>query len=158
MNKIIRILTISAFLHAPFLVQIQAHESQENLPGHGQVSSPAKNPGRVLQLRDGSRAIFLVQPDRKVHIRFESADSKPQAAMGREAQIIANPPSGKKTLKFELKDEKWVSSEALPEGNKYLVVLQLKNPNEAKPENHRIQLDLEPCGSCKIPEYACTCH
>jgi hypothetical protein len=83
---------------------------------------------------------------------------KPGAAGGQEIKVIAEAKTGKATLEFEKSGEAFVSKAALPEGDGYRVVVQIKNDAAAKPQNFRIDYHSEICGGCKLAEYACVCE
>lgn len=55
-------------------------------------------------------------------------------------------------------DPGFVSAAALPEGEPYRVVVQVRATPEAKPRNFRIDLNLATCDECKHAEYACICE
>jgi hypothetical protein len=112
--------------------------------------------GKLLE-NTSPRAEFFVEKDRKVTITFYDEKLKPVPAGEQKVTVIAEPKSGKQTLEFEKKDGALVSKTALPEGDGYLVVVQLQAKPDAKPQNFRIQYDTHICGECKRPEYACIC-
>ena len=114
------------------------------------------NGGRFLGT-ENPRPEFLVEKDRKVKITFFGADKK-AVTPDKEVTVIAEAKSGKKTLKMEKKGDSLVSTEALPEGEPYNVVVQVKGASDARPKNFRVPLNLEQCGECKHQEYACVCH
>lgn len=117
----------------------------------------APHGGRVLEL-DGGHAEFLILDDRKVQVTFYTDEMKPVAPAGQVVAVTAQAPGGKTALEFEKGAESFVSKTPLPEGNGYLVVLQIQSNADAKPRNFRIKLDLTHCGGCGKAEYACTCE
>ena len=112
--------------------------------------------GRLLE-NQAPRAEFFVEKDRSVTITFYDAALKPVGPAGQVVTVIAEPKSGKRTLEFEKKGDSLVSKTALPEGDGYNIVVQIKNKSDAKPQNFRIKYDTGTCGECKRAEYACTC-
>ena len=112
--------------------------------------------GRVLEM-DGKNAEFLVEKDRKVSIAFYDATMKPQAPSAEIVTGTAEAPTGKAKLEFEKKGNLLVSKTALPAGENYTVVIQVKATSAAKPKNFRIPLDLSVCKGCGNAEYACIC-
>lgn len=112
--------------------------------------------GRILHLGETS-AEFFVEPNRTISIAFYDAAKKPISPADQVIVATAEAPTGKKTLEFLKKDNLLVSTEALPEGEHYNVVVQVKETADAKPKNFRIKLDLSMCKGCSNPEYACTC-
>jgi len=142
MKKILHILTAFALVAAPAL----AAEKVE--------AGPRK--GRILKL-EGSNAEFFVEPDRTISIAFYDATKKQLPPSDQVLTATAEAPSGKKKLSFDKKGDLLVSTEPLPEGEHYNVVVQVKENADAKPKNFRIKLDLSICKGCSNPEYACTC-
>lgn len=127
------------------------------------VSSPAADKivggpkgGRLLEA-DGQKAEFFVTPDRKVEITFYDAALKPVAPSEQAVTVTAEPKAGRAKLDLEKTPTGYISKTALPEGDPYRVVVQLRAKADAKPQNFRVDFNLEKCGECKRAEYACTC-
>jgi hypothetical protein len=120
-----------------------------------QVTVGAKG-GRLLE-NDSPRVEFFLEKDRTVTLTFYGADLKPVPAQEQSATAIAETPQGKIKIEFDKKGEVLVSKSPLPAGDKYTVVLQLKQTADAKPKNFRIPLNTSICEKCHHPEYACTC-
>ena len=112
--------------------------------------------GRLLET-EPQKAEFFVNKDRKVEINFYDAALKPVAPVGQVISVTAEPKSGRAKLELEKTSDGYVSNSALPAGEPYRVVVQVRPSAEAKPQNFRIDLNLEICAECKHPEYACTC-
>ena len=112
--------------------------------------------GRVLEM-EGRNAEFFVEKDRTVSIAFYDAAMKPTALAEEVVSGTAEAPSGKAKLEFEKKGKLLVSKTALPAGEHYTVVIQVKSTADAKAKNFRIPLDLSVCKGCSNAEYACTC-
>ena len=117
---------------------------------------PGPKGGRILEV-EGGHAEFFVQQDKKVSITFYDSEMKPAAPGDQVVKVIAEAPSGKATLDFEKAGDAFVSSSALPEGDGYRIVVQIKSAADAKAQNFRVDYHTEICGECKHPEYACTC-
>lgn len=113
--------------------------------------------GRLLE-NEAPRAEFLVSEARRIEIRFYDAALAPVAPAGQVVNASAEAPAGKTRLEFAREGDALVSTTALPEGDGYTVVLQLRARADAKPQNFRIPLHLETCGGCDRAEYACTCE
>jgi hypothetical protein len=124
---------------------------------HDHKPIPGPKGGKVLETAP-LHAEFFVQPDRKVSITFYDESMKPLAPGEQVVKVIAEAPSGKATLDFEKTSDAFVSTAALPEGEGYRVVLQIKQTGDAKPQNFRLNYHTEICGECKLPEYACVCE
>ena len=124
---------------------------------HDHKPIPGPKGGKVLET-EPLHAEFFVQPDKKVSITFYDESMKPVAAGEQVVKVIAEAPSGKAALDFEKTGDAFVSTIALPEGEGYRVVVQIKQTPDAKPQNFRIDYHPEICGECKHPEYACICE
>ncbi len=146
LTQIVAIATMA--LGCAFVQADDKHEHQETVGG--------PKGGRLLDTKP-ARAEFYVQKDRKVAITFYDKDLKPIEARDQVVNVIAEPKSGKAKLELEKQGDSLVSKSALPEGDGYNVVVQVKENAEAKPKNFRILLDTSTCGGCKRVEYACTC-
>lgn len=120
------------------------------------VASPKG--GRLLET-EGQKTEFFVTADKKVEINFYDAASKPVAPGAQVVTINAEPKSGRTKVELEKTATGYVSKTALPAATEpYRVVVQVRSNAEAKPQNFRVDLNLETCAECKHPEYACTCE
>ncbi len=113
--------------------------------------------GRLLDA-EPQKAEFFVTADRRVEVTFYDAALKPVAPTGQAVTVTAEPATGKTTLELEKTANGFVSKTALPAGEPYRVVVQVREKPDAKPKNFRIDLNLQTCGECKNAEYACTCE
>jgi len=114
--------------------------------------------GGLLLANEAPRAEFLVNGDRKVEIRFYDDALSPVAPAEQVVTVIADAPSGKAKLAFEASGDALVSTDALPEGDGYTIIVQIKSAPDAKSQNFRIPFHTEICGECNRAEYACTCE
>ena len=147
MNTLLKTtLTLLAIASTSFAEE--GHDHDKPIPG-------AKG-GRVLEVA-GGHAEFFVQSDKKVSITFYDSEMKPTAPGEQVVKVIAEAPSGKVTLDFAETEDAFVSSSALPDGDGYRIVLQIKPTADGKAQNLRIDYHTEICGECKHPEYACIC-
>jgi len=112
--------------------------------------------GKLLD-NEAPRAEFFVNAERKVEIRFYDADLKIVTPGQQIVSVIADAPAGKAKLSFAAAGDALVSSEALPEGDGYMIIVQVKTGPEAKTQNFRITYHAETCGECNRAEYACVC-
>ena len=112
--------------------------------------------GRLLET-DPQKAEFFVNKDRKVEINFYDSGLKSVAPAAQVVSITAEPKSGRTKLELEKTADGYVSKTPLPEGEPYRVVVQVRATPDAKPQNFRIDFNMEICAECKHPEYACTC-
>lgn len=113
--------------------------------------------GRLLEA-DGQRAEFFVNPDRKVEITFYDDTLNAIAPGDQVVAVTAEPKSGRSKVDLEKTATGYISKAALPDGDPYRVVVQLRAKPDAKPQNFRVDFNLETCGECKRAEYACTCN
>ncbi|MBI2512232.1 MAG: hypothetical protein HYV96_09635 [Opitutae bacterium] len=113
--------------------------------------------GRLLEA-DGQRAEFFVNPDRKVEITFYDDALNAIAPGDQVVAVTAEPKSGRSKVDLEKTATGYISKAALPDGDPYRVVVQLRAKPDAKPQNFRVDFNLETCGECKRAEYACTCN
>lgn len=112
--------------------------------------------GLVLEIT-GKKAEFFVDKDRKISIAFYDAEMKEVAPGTEVITAVAEAPSGKTSMEFEKQGNKLVSKTALPAGDNYQIVLQVKPYADAKPKNFRVKYSSHICGECHNPEYACIC-
>ena len=118
---------------------------------------PGPKGGRLLGATP-QRAEFFVTKDRLVEVTFYDAALKPTAPGTQTVALTAEPKSGRTPVTLEKTATGYVSKSALPASTEpYRVVVQLRATPDAKPQNFRIDLNLEFCGECKRAEYACTC-
>jgi hypothetical protein len=123
---------------------------------HAEKAVPGPKGGRLLDA-EPLRAELVVGADRALEVVFYDAAMKPVAAGAQTVAVTAEAPSGR--VKVELKPTAtgFVSATPLPEGTPYRIVVQIKATADAKPKNHRVDLNLGNCGGCNRAEYACTC-
>lgn len=113
--------------------------------------------GRLLAT-DYPRPEFFVEKDHTVSVKFYNKEKKVVEPKDQKVTVIATG-SAKAKLQLEKKGEALVSKEKLPEGDGYNLVVQVRPNATAKPKNFRFTFLNHIClGSCKNPEYACTCN
>lgn len=117
---------------------------------------PGPKKGRILTTA-APHAEFFVEKDRTVVVSFYDKDLKALPLSGQVVTATAEAKSGKKTLEFAEKNGALVSKTALPEGDDYNVVVQIRDNASAKPKNYRVLFHDEVCDECKRAEYACIC-
>ena len=123
---------------------------------HAEKITPGPKGGRFLE-NESPRAEFYVEKDKTVTITFYDKDLKPVIPADHVVTVIAEAKGGKVKIEFEKKGELLISKTALPEGNDYNVVVQIRSTADAKPENFRVKYNTGTCGKCKRVEYACIC-
>jgi hypothetical protein len=124
---------------------------------HADKPIPGPKGGKVLETKP-LHAELLVLADKKISITFYDESMKPIAPGEQVVKAIAEAPSGKATLDFDKAGDAFVSTTALPEGEGYRIVVQIKQTADAKSQNFRIDYHTEICGECKMAEYACICE
>lgn len=113
--------------------------------------------GRLLAT-DYPRPEFFVEKDHTVSVKFYNKEKKVVEPKDQKVTVIATG-SAKAKLQLEKKGDALVSKEKLPEGDGYNLVVQVRPNATAKPKNFRFTFLNHIClGSCKNPEYACTCN
>ena len=112
--------------------------------------------GKLLE-NEAPRAEFLVKENHLVSITFYDENLKPVPVTSQVVTAIAEAKEGKIKLSFEKKGDISVSTAALPHGDGFNIVAQLKKNETAEPQNFRTAYDSHICGGCKLQEYACTC-
>lgn len=123
------------------------------------VAKPIPGPkgGRILTA-EAPHVEFFVEKDRTVIVSFYDKDLKPVTPSDQVINAVAEAKTGKVKLDFEKTAAGFVSKQALPEGDGYTVVVQVRDSAAAKPKNHRVTFHDEVCGECKRAEYACICE
>lgn len=112
--------------------------------------------GRLLDSAP-HKAEFFVTPERKVEVTFYDAALKPVAPGARVVTLVAETPGGRVPVVLTRNTNHFASAAALPAGDPYRVVLQVRASADAKPQNFRVDLNLAQCAECNHKEYACTC-
>ncbi len=112
--------------------------------------------GKILEI-EPLHVEFFVNKERKVVVAFYDEKMKPIKAGSQVVTAVAEAKSGKITLAFEKSGDNFLSKTAMPDGNKYRVILQIKPTAEAKQQNLRLDFNSDICEECKRAEYACTC-
>lgn len=103
-------------------------------------------------------AEFFVNKDKKVEIRFVGEDNKVVAPAAQVVTVTLGDRSKPTKLSFTKDGDKLISDKAVPEGNDYPTVVQIKADAKAKPVNAKFNLNLNKCPTCSNAEYACTCE
>lgn len=118
--------------------------------------TPGPKGGKLLE-SEPLHAEFFVNAERKVELTFYDHDPRALPLSGQSATAMVERPEGKVRLEFETRDQSLVSTQPLPDGDGYRVVVQIRETAEARPQNFRIDYHAEVCGECDLAEYACVC-
>lgn len=113
--------------------------------------------GRLLAA-EPQQAEFFVTADRRAEVTFYDAALKPTPVQEQVVTLIAETAVGKIPIELRKTETGFVSVAPLPTGDPYRLVMQVRPKAGAKPQNFRINLNLEQCAECKHPEYACICE
>ena len=122
---------------------------------HAEVK-PGPKGGQLLETKP-LRAEFFINAEKKAEITFYDEALQPVAPADQIVVVNAEPKSGRQILETEKTATGFVTKTALPEGEVYRLVVQVKETPSAKSENFRLQFNLSNCAECSRPEYACTC-
>ena len=122
---------------------------------HGDIVA-GPNGGRVLTSVE-PHAEFFVTDDRKVQIAFVNDDLKAVPAAGQNVSVIAGDRSSPTSLSFAKSGDVLLSDKALPAGNDFPVIVQIKTDGSAETVREKFNLNLSDCPTCDYKEYACTC-
>lgn len=113
--------------------------------------------GRLLDATP-LKAEFLVTAERRVEVTFYDDHDNPILPGAQVVAVNAEPSGGRVALEMEKTATHFASKTALPAGEPYRVVVQIRATPDAKPQNFRLDLNLATCGECQRKEYACTCE
>jgi len=112
--------------------------------------------GRLLDT-ESPRPEFFVEKDHTVSVKFYDKEGNAVAPVDQQVTVIATG-GEKKKLALVKKDDALVSTEPLPEGDGYGLVVQVRPDAKSRPANFRFDFLNHICGgTCGNPEYACTC-
>lgn len=126
-------------------------------PARAEKIEPGPNGGRLVG-SPPDQAELLISPEGIATITFLDAEKKPTAPGDRTAALFAQLESGRKEVELEPKGDTFVSKEALPKPEGYILVVQTRSAPGAKPTNTRAKYEMHVCGGCNLSEYACTCE
>jgi hypothetical protein len=131
------------------------HDHDHDHAHEKKIATP--NGGRLLTAVE-PHAEFLVMADRKVQITFLGDDGKAVAPAKQVVTVTAGERSAPTKLTFTKSGNTLVSSGALPAGNDFPTVVQIKATPNAKTVTEKFNLNLTKCPTCSNAEYACTCE
>ena len=124
---------------------------------HAAEKLKAPNNGRIINTVT-PHAEFLVNPEKKLEVRFLDATGKVIAPAAQVVTVTMGDRAAPTKLAFTKDGDKLVSDKVIPEGKELPVVVQIKSTPDAKTVSAKFNLNLSPCPDCKVPEYACDCH
>lgn len=159
---------------ATFSLSFGAYAADKEKPaGKPAAKEEAKAPekkddhdhGKIKAGPTGGRLITTVEPhveffvnkDKKVEIRFVDDDNKVVAPAAQVISVTLGERAKPTKLAFTKEGDHLISDKAVPAGNDYPTVVQIKSDAKAKPVNERFNLNMDKCPTCSNLEYACTC-
>lgn len=117
---------------------------------------PGPNGGRILTSIE-PHAEFFVTADRKVQITFVDDAFKAIPPAAQVVTVTTGDRSAPVKMSFTKTENAFLSEQAVPEGNNFPVVVQIKTSPDAKATVEKFTLNLSNCPDCKYAEYACIC-
>lgn len=111
--------------------------------------------GKLLE-KGEIRAEFFVNSEKYAEVYFYDADLNLVAPEEQSVKALVNA-NGKVVIGFDKTDSGFVSTDPLPEGDGYRVVLQIRDEASGEKANFRIDYLTTVCGGCSRIEYACIC-
>ena len=124
-------------------------------PHEHEKKTPGPNGGRILTSVT-PHLEFLVREDRKVQIAALQ-DAKAIPVTTQSLTLTGGDRTSPSTLNFIKEGNVLVSDKALPAGENFPVILQIKTNYETAAVTDRFQLNLADCSECAYKEYACIC-
>jgi len=134
-------------------------ESQDEHEGDDHAEKVAgPNGGRVIKVVEPS-AEFLVTQDKKVIITFLGENNQPLAVASQTVSIVCGDISKPTKLTLVKTDDSraMISDGALPEGNRYPIIVTFRSSPDAVPVIAQFSLNLDECPNCHYKKYACIC-
>lgn len=126
------------------------------LPLHANETPAAPKGGKLFPLESGYLE-FFVNADHRGEIVIYDGGLKPMPTGDQDVTVTAGTREKQEKLAVENGDAMWTTA-ALPAGDGYFVILQLKANAEDTPKTLRLRYLEETCSGCNLPEYACTCE
>ena len=163
-NDITTLRILMYLLVAGLMAFTPAHAADDAHAGHDHEKDHAHedavagpNGGRVITSVE-PHLEFLVTADRKVHITALDDDFKPTTLGDQTVRAVGGSRSKPTRLNFVKQGTIFVSDGALPDGNDFPMVVQIKPSPDEKTVIEKFNLNLNNCPTCKLKEYACICE
>ena len=150
-----KIKSLLAVLAIAFGLSFNATAEEKHDHDHAAKAGPT---GGKLITEVEPHVEFFVNKDKKVEIRFIDDDNKVVSPGTQVIAVTLGERSKPTKLSFTKEGDKLISDKAVPEGNDYPTVVQIKADAKAKPINARFNLNMTKCPTCANAEYACTCE
>ena len=114
------------------------------------------NGGRLIT-KVSPHAEFFLTADRQIQIPFVDEAGKTVSPADQVVKVTTGQRSAPTTLTFSAQGGVLISGDAVPLGNGFPTVVQIKSTPDAKTVVERFYLNTIVCSGCNNPEYACTC-
>ena len=143
---------------SPARAEDDDHSDHDHEKEHAHEDAKAgPNGGRVFTSVE-PHLEFLVTADRKVQITALDDDFKPTTLGDQTVRAVGGSRSKPTRMNFVKQGNILVSDVALPDGNDFPLVVQIKPTADAKTVIEKFNLNLSDCPTCKHKEYACICE
>jgi hypothetical protein len=141
--------------HSAETAEKEAHDDHDHEHEEKIIGGPSG--GRVLNKVE-PHLEFFVTDDRKVQIAQMSEDLKIVPIGTQVVSLIAGDRANPTKLTFTKTGDVLLSNEALPAGNDFPLVIDIKSsPEDTGKKREKFNLNLAECPTCSNKEYACTC-
>jgi hypothetical protein len=114
------------------------------------------NGGRLITSIE-PHAEFFITKERKVQITFVDDDGKAVAPGEQVVSVTTGERAAPTRLTFTKSGNVLISDAALPAGNGFPTVVQIKASAGGTTVTEKFNLNLSTCPECKLAEYACVC-
>ena len=132
------------------------HKGHDHDDHKGHVKKAGPHGGRLVSSITPNVEIVLTDA-RKLVVNVLDKHGKPTDPSDFEVSAIGGSRSNPTKLTFAKEGNRFVSTTAVPAGNKTPVVVTLKPTKNGKAVYERFHADQSSCGSCEYKEYACVC-
>ena len=148
--------TITTFLSAVAIAAVSTFSAVAEDEHDHEKKIAGPNGGRIITSVE-PHVEFLVTKDRKVQLTFLDDKNKAKDLTADTLKLTGGKRLSPTELSFTKSGSAYVSDKALPEGNPFPVVLQIKLEKKSKKITEKFNVDLSKCPGCAYLEYACTC-
>lgn len=147
---------ISALLSLALAFTVTAADKDKHDHDHEHEAKAGPTGGKLITEVE-PHVEFFVNADKKVEIRFIDDEMKVVAPGEQVISVTLGDRSAPTKLAFTKDGNKLISDKAVPEGNDYPTVVQIRAKDGAKAVTEKFNLNLTQCPTCNNKEYACIC-
>ena len=130
--------------------------SNETQEPNEKSKTPGPNGGRLIETVEPSLE-FLLLDDRHVRITLFDLANQSVPAANQVVSLVGGDRSDPFQITFSKDGDTLLSDEAIPEGKKLPISLQIKTAPDSDPVFEKFYLNLSSCPECNYEEYACIC-